>query len=353
MSSGPGPIGFAVRRLWLGVALIVLTGGFLLLSDVQQRSAPAGIARVAILQFNSVSLLDDGVRGTVDRLRENGFEAGRNVIYERFNAENDMATANSMAKEITSGKYGYVITVSTNCLQVVANANRDGKVKHVFGVVADPIAAKVGINPKDPLDHPRNMVGIGSLMPAGELLELARSFNPRAQKFGLPWNPSQANSEMYTRAARATAQKLGVELLEAAVDNTAAVGEVTSSLVSRGADAILVLGDLTVGLGIDSVVMEARKGRIPVLSVMPDTVPKGALFAAGADFYAVGRQMGDMATQVLKGDDLARIPVEYLMPKQYGVNLTALDGLKADWRIPAEMVAKAATVVDRTGVHKK
>ena len=343
----------ALKRLWLGFTLILLASAFLLLSDWKQRSVAGGIPRVAILQFNSVSLLDDGVRGMLDRLRENGFEPGRNIIYERFNAENDMATANSIAKEMTSGKYGFAFTVSTNCLQVVANANREGKIKHVFGVVADPLAAKVGINPNNPLDHPKNMVGIGSLMPAGELLELARTFNPHAQRFGLPWNPSQANSEMYTKAARVTAQKLGVELLEAAVDNTAAVGEVTSSLVSRGADAILVLGDLTVGLGIDSVVTEARKGKIPVLSVMPDTVPKGALFAAGANFYEVGRQMGDMATQVLKGEDLAHIPILYVMPKQYGVNLTALSGLKDQWRIPPELIAKAAVVVDQTGTHRK
>ena len=49
----------------------------------------------------------------LDRLRENGFEPGRNVIYERFNAENDMATANSIAKEMTSGKCGFAFTVSS------------------------------------------------------------------------------------------------------------------------------------------------------------------------------------------------------------------------------------------------
>ena len=50
--------------------------------------------------------------------------------------------------------------------------------------------------------------------------------------------------------------------------------------VARGAEAILILGDLTVALGIDAVVAEAKKGKIPVISMMPDMVPRGAMFAA-------------------------------------------------------------------------
>ena len=92
------------------------------------------------------------------------------------------------------------------------------------------------------------------------------------------------------------------------MDNTAAVGETTSSLVARGAEAILALGDLTVALGIDSVVAEARKGKIPVLSVMPDTVPHGALYASGPDYYTIGKQMGDLLTRVMKGEDIDQDP---------------------------------------------
>jgi putative ABC transport system substrate-binding protein len=337
----------AFRRLWLGLTLIIAASGFLLLSDWKQRAAgPHALPAVAIFKFNSVKLLDDGVKGVLDQLKENGYEAGRNITVDQFNAENDMATANSIAKEIASGgKYGYVVSVSTNCLQAVANANLAGKVKHVFGVVADPVVAKVGVSATDPMDHPKHMVGIGSLMPAGEIMESARQFNPRIQRFGLPWNPSQANSERFTRMARETAKKMGLELLEAAVDNTNAVGETTGSLVARGAEAILALGDLTVALGIDSVVAEARKGKIPVLSVMPDTVTHGALYASGPNYYAIGKQMGDLLTRVIKGEDTAKIPILYDMPKGVAINLTALHGLKQQWTIPPEVIAKAVTVI--------
>jgi ABC-type uncharacterized transport system substrate-binding protein len=338
----------------MGAGLIAVASAFLLLSDWKQRhAAPAAVPRVAIMQFSSVAILDDGVRGILDQLRDDGYVQGRTIETDRFNAENDMPTANSIAKELTSGRYGYVFTVSTNCLQAVANANREGRVKHVFGVVADPVAAKVGINPNNPLDHPKNMVGIGSLMPVAEAIETARKMNPGFKKLGLPWNQSQANSERYTGIARETCRRLGVELLEGGVDTTAAVGEVASSLAMRGADAFLVDGDMTVDMGIDSLIASAKRAKIPVLATIPETVKKGVLFAEGADYYQIGRQIGQLGTRVLRGEDMDRMPILYMMPKQYAVNLTALAGLKDTWRIPPELVAMARTVIDEKGTHSK
>ena len=325
----------ALRRLWLGLSLVALTSGFLLMSDMKQRAAgPSKIPKIAVFTFSSLRVLDDGIRGIMDRLKELGYVDGKTAIIQMFNAENDMATANSIARQITTGEYGYVISVSTNCLQAVAGANQQGKAKHIFGVVADPSVAKVGVSATDPMDHPKHMVGIGTLMPPKEILTKAVQFNPRAKKFGLPWNPAQANSEMFTKKARIAAKELGVELLEAAVDNTAAVGETVSSLVARGADAILVLGDVTVALAIDAVVTEAKKGKIPVLSLIPDTVSRGALWGAGPDFYDVGRQMADLTARVLKGEDTAKIPILYDLPITSAINLKSLEGLKDVWRLP-------------------
>jgi putative ABC transport system substrate-binding protein len=341
-----------VKRLWLGITLIAASSAFLLLSDTGQRAGNA-VPRAAILQFSSMQALEDGMNGLVDYLKEHGYDGTNKVIIDRFNAENDVATSNAIAKEITSGKYQFVISISTNCLQAVANANREGKAKHLFGIVADPVAAKVGVDARDPAKKPKHMTGIGTLMPVQEVMEMARTMNPRVRRFGIPWNPSQANSLRYMEMARAAAQQMKVELVEGSVDNTAAVAEVTSSLIARGADVIVVIGDVTVGLGIDGLVAQAKKGKVPVIGAIPDYVTRGALFGAGANFYPVGRQMGEMAVRLFEGEDPANMPVSYSLPKTFGVNLTAAEGLRDSWRVPAELIAKSSIVVDASGVHKK
>src|SRR5512143_2059784 len=168
-----------IRRLSLGLMLIVAAAAVLLVSDWDRGRRPeTGLPRVAVFKYSSQAILDEGIRGMLDSLRDHGYVHGRTMRLQNFNAENDLPTANSIARELTGGRFDYVFTVSTNCLQAVAKSNREGRVKHVFGVVADPVEAGVGISSTDPLKHPLNMAGIGTLVPVGELLATAKRMNP-------------------------------------------------------------------------------------------------------------------------------------------------------------------------------
>ena len=68
--------------------------------------------------------------------------------------------------------------MTTPCLQGVANANRDGRTRHVFGLVTDPFVAGVGLRRDDPLEHPRHLVGIGSFEPVASNIRYAKALNP-------------------------------------------------------------------------------------------------------------------------------------------------------------------------------
>ena len=336
---------YILGRLGMGLLLIGGSAALLLISDWNRGTRrTAGLPRVAVFQYSSQAILDEGVRGLIDSLHDHGYVEGRTVRLQKFNAENDLPTANSIARELTGGRFDYVFTVSTNCLQAVAKANRDGRVKHVFGVVANPVEAGVGINPDNPLDHPKNMTGIGTLVPVGELLAMAKRMNPQLKRVGLPWNPSQSNSETYTRMARAAAPRLGIHLLEGTVDATPAVGEVVASLVGRGAEAILTTGDLTVSLAIDAVVGEAARGGAPVFSTQPSSAARGALLAMGGDYYQIGRETGDLAARVLGGEDMNRMPILYHLPKLLVINRAALSKLNGTWTFPSDILAKAKDV---------
>ena len=86
----------------------------------------------------------------IDGLAENGFKDGETASITLYNAHNEMATANSIARQITDGSYDLVMSSSTVSLQTVANANKAGLTKHVFGIVADPYVAGVGTRSAEP-----------------------------------------------------------------------------------------------------------------------------------------------------------------------------------------------------------
>jgi ABC-type uncharacterized transport system substrate-binding protein len=343
-----------IKSLSLGFLLIVLAALCLLISDWNRRTGtPQHIPRAAILQHASTPLLEDAVRGMVDSLAKEGFVEGKTITYQRFNSEGDISVSNSIAKEIVNGNFDLVLTSSTISMQTLANANRGHKMVQFFGAVADPAAAGVGIDMSKPLDHPANLVGIGSFIPVDRAFHIAREMFPALKVVGVAWNPSEPNSRAFVVKARELCKQLGIKLLEANVDNSAAVGEAVSSLASRGAQAIWVGGDVTLAVAMDAVIAAGRRAHIPVFSLIPGKPDRGTLFDAGADFYRVGLQVGELAARVLHGADPSKIPIENVVPEYLVVNELALKGLKDPWHVTPVLRARAAILVDETGIHNR
>jgi ABC-type uncharacterized transport system substrate-binding protein len=342
-----------IKRLGLGLFLLALASALLLVWDWGKRKTGAhAVPHVAILQHSSQPALDSGVDGMIAGLAQAGFVQGKNISIRRYNAENDMPTANAIAKQITSGQYALVLTASTVSMQVVANANRAGKVIHVFGLVSDPFGAGVGISRENPLQHPPYLVGYGTMQPVAEAFQLARRMFPQLRTVGTVWNPAESNSESQLKVARRACDELHIDLLEATVDSTAGVMEAAGSLVGRGVQAVWVPGDVTVLAAIDAVVSVTRKAGIPVFTSIPGNAPRGALFDLGADYHEVGRLAGELAAQILRGADPAQIPVKNVLPQTLLLNRAALAGLKEHWQFPDDVPAGEDMEDSHSGVRQ-
>jgi putative tryptophan/tyrosine transport system substrate-binding protein len=341
------------KRLLLGSILIASASAALLLSDLGRRSTGTSVPRIGLLQHASTMLLDEGASGAIEGLSENGFIDGKTIVIDKFNAEGDISVGNSIAKQMVNSHYDLLLTVSTLSLQAVANANRGSKVVQVFGLVADPVAAGVGISRADPLNHPRNLVGIGSFLPVQDAFRIAKSMFPGLKRVGVAWNPAEANSRAFVESAREVCKLSGIELLEANVENSNAVLEAADSLVSRGAEALWIGGDVTVSVAADSVISVGRRAHIPVFSITPGKPDRGTLFDYGADFYQIGKQTGELASRILRGADPAQIPVTNVVPIRLIANVTATRGLKQHWLVPAELLRRANVVVDQSGIHEQ
>src|SRR6266571_3889592 len=104
----------SLRRLSLGMGLIVAAAFVLLLSDpVSKPAAGRKILKVALANFSSTVTLEEGQRGLLDGLAEEGFIDGQNIKVTRFNAETDRATAVAIAKDVVSRDFDLILTVST------------------------------------------------------------------------------------------------------------------------------------------------------------------------------------------------------------------------------------------------
>jgi putative tryptophan/tyrosine transport system substrate-binding protein len=348
---------YALKRLSLGLTLVAAASALLLAMDVHRHGSGAKrLPQIAILQQASVGPLDDGIRGMVAGLEAKGYKDGVKVVISQYNAEGDAATAAAIAREITDGHYDLVLTASTLSLQAVANANKDGRTIHVFGIVADPYVAGVGLDRDHPLAHPRHLVGYGTLLPVDQVFRLARRMYPALKRVGVAWNPAEANSRRFTTMVRQVCQELGIELLEAQVDNPAGIVEAINSIIARDAQALWIGGDVTVSGATNTVLKLAERAKIPVFSILPGDPRRGSLFDMGLDFFEAGKHTGELAGEILNGRDPATIPIRDIveeLPRKLTINERILNGLRDPWRIPPDVARSANVIVDDAGVHEK
>jgi len=346
-----------LKRLSLGISLIVITSTVLLLSDVNRlHSGARKITRIAILQHASSPVLDDGVAGMIEALETAGFRNGGTASIDRYNAEGDMAVGNAIATQITNGQYDLVLTSSTPSMQAVARANRDGRTIHVFGVTADPFSAGIGLDRNNPQSHPRHIVGQGVLLPVIDSFRMAKRMFPALERVGVAWNPAESNSVVFTTMARAASRELGITLLEANVDTTSGVLDAVNSLAARGAQALWVGGDNVMMAAMGTALTATRRARIPAFSITPGRPDRGTALDVGLDFRQVGRLAGALAAEILKGTDPATIPIRNvvdIVPRRVIVNTAALNGLRDPWRAPDDVLRMATIIVDERGVHAR
>lgn len=326
--------------------LVALVGVVGLIVSLHATVAHAQTKRVALLQYADSPLHEQGVGGMIAGLKAKGFIEGDNLELTVRNAMRSTETAADIAQDMTAGGFDLILTSGTQALQAVANANQDGETIQVFGLVANPFNAGVGLDASNPAKHPRHLVGVGSFPPVDPLFEIAKELYPGLSVVGVVWNPGETNSRDSVEQARAIAAKLRIDLIEANASTPEEVGDAARDLVSKGAEVLWIGADNTVHHAADAVIAAAGQGNIPVMSSLPGDAERGALIDLSHDWHAVGQSVGEMAGDILTGTDPSTIAIA-LHPDRLRLvlNETALAGLTAPWSVPANVVARADEVI--------
>jgi putative ABC transport system substrate-binding protein len=108
-------------------------------------------------------------------------------------------------------------------------------------------------------------------------------------------------------------------------------------------DAVHIPTDNTVVSAFDSVVKVCMDNRIPLFAADIDSVPRGAVAAVAIDYYRLGRQSGEMALRILKGDSPATMPVETLKDLKLVVNKQSAE--KMGVTLPEAVLKRADQVL--------
>ena len=292
-----------------------------------------GSYSIGITQIVSHPSLDAARDGFKEGLAEAGIEA----TFDEQNAQNDQATATSIATRFAGADLDLVLAIATPSAQAVAASITDVPV--LFTAVTDPVSADL----VDSLDTPgANLTGTTDMNPVAEQIALVKRVAPDAQSVGIIYSSGEVNSEIQVELAREAAEQEGLEVVETTVTTTA---EVLQAAQTLDVDAIYVPTDNTVVSGLDSVLQTAEERQIPVIAGETDSVENGALVTYGLDYYELGVQTAQMAAAILTEDaDPTAMAVEEQQTPRLVVNPAAAERMGIT--LPQDLLDEADEVVE-------
>lgn len=251
---------------------------------------------IAITQIVEHPALDEAKRGFIEVLAENGYMEGEQVVYDIQNAQNEIVNANTIAQKFAIDRPDLVLAISTPSAAAVANAIKD--IPILITAVTDPVYEGLVEDAEKPNT---NITGTNDMNPIKEQFELIQKLAPDIKSVGVIFNAGESNSVVQVELAREVSEELGLELVEASVSTSTDVLVAANSLIGR-VDAIYVPTDNTVVSTIESVVMIAEDSNIPLVAGEENSVERGAIGTIGINYYRLGRQTGEMALRILKGE---------------------------------------------------
>ncbi|WP_039783790.1 ABC transporter substrate-binding protein [Herbaspirillum huttiense] len=297
-------------------------------------AADKSVAVTAIVEHPALDAVRDGVK---DELKEEGFEAGKNLKWEYQSAQGNTGTAAQIARKFVGDKPDVIVAIATPSAQALVSATKSIPV--VYSGVTDPVAAQLV---KDWKASGTNVTGVSDLLELDKQIDLIKRVVPNAKRVGMVYNPGEANSAVVVKALKELLAKSNMTLVEAAAPRSVDVGSAAKSLIGK-VDVIYTNTDNNVVSAYEALVKVGNDAKIPLVASDTDSVKRGAIAALGVNYYDLGRQTGKVVGRILKGEKPGDIASATSSKLELFVNTAAAQ--KQGVTLLADLIKSAKTVI--------
>lgn len=294
------------------------------------------VIKIGITQIVEHPALDAARKGFIEALKSKGYEDGKNIKIDYQNAQGDMPTTQSIAKNFVSQKEDLILAISTPSAQAAFNATKD--IPILITAVTDPVKAGLA---KSAEKSGTNVTGTSDNFPIGNQFELLKKLIPNAKKVGILYNTSESNSEVQVEEAKKAAPSFGLEIVTAGLTNVNEVPQALSSLIGK-VDVLYIPTDNVVASSMTIIANECFKKNIPIIGSERAHVTQGALATSGVDFNKLGYETGLQAVQIIEGKKPSDIAIA--APKNMELLVNEDAAKKLNIKIPDDINSKAEKI---------
>jgi len=295
---------------------------------------------IGILRSTSLAFSTPMVMGFRQGLTAAGFTEGQNVTIEYRYADNQPDRLPGLVAELIRLPVAVIVA---NIIAALAAKAATTTVPIVFATGSDPVVD--GLVPS--LNRPGgNVTGVSfvSGLLGAKRLEMLRQLVPIAAPIAMLVEIDTLEARVERRDVELAAQALGQQLIIAPVRSEGELDGAFTSMVERGAKALLVGSGPLLTSNRGRIVALATRHAIPAIYGLREFVEAGGLMSYGASVVEAYRQVGIYAGRVLKGEKPADLPVVQSSKFELVINLKAARALGLS--MPPTLLATADEVIE-------
>jgi putative tryptophan/tyrosine transport system substrate-binding protein len=317
---------------------ITLIGGAGVAWPLMARAQQPAMPVIAFLH-STFTVADAALRAAAigHGLKEAGFIEGQNVAIEYRSAEGQMDRLPLLVAELLRRQVALIVG---NTPAALAAKAATPTVPVVFVTGGDPVSDGLVAS----LNRPGgNVTGISFITAdlGAKRLGLLRELLPGAARIAVLVDPKMPLTERFVSELQAAALAVGQQLIVLEASSDSEIETAFTTLVQRGAGALLG------GIGLhrlERIVALAARHRIPAIFVSRSYVTAGGLMSYAPSINNAYRQAGIYAGRILKGEKPGELPVMLPTKLELVINLKTAKALGLE--VPPTLLATADEVIE-------
>ena len=300
--------------------------------EAQQAATPYHVGYLS----SSVTVFE----GFRNGLRELGYIEGQNLVIDARLAAGKIERLPALAAELVRARVDVIAAVSPPAIQAAKAATTSIPIVMAFTSV-DPVQSGF----VQSLGRPGgNITGVAMIADdiAGKRLALLKDMLPRATRLALLAQVNHSSSLTQARAAKETANTLGIEVeiveVHGSHDYDKALGA-----VRRQTPGLFILANPTFFDDRQQLAALAMRHRLATLCEWRDMTETGCLMSYGPSIPDLYRRVGTYLDRIRKGAKPGELPVEQPTKFELVINLKTAKALGLT--IPTSLLGRADEVI--------
>jgi putative ABC transport system substrate-binding protein len=298
-------------------------------------------ARVGILERTTAAKHRQFEKTFVDAMRELGWVEGRNVVYDRVFADDDVARLPGLAAALVKREPDVIFSITGEPSQAAFASTR--KIPIVMGSFGDPVERGYVQSLARPGGNVTGILHVGSELGA-KRLQILKQALPRITRVGVLVQPLLAGSAREQKLIAQAAEILSVTVIPVMVREPKELDAAFASLAKIRVEALLTTHTQLFLTERRRIFDFAAKQRIPVIAHRSEMADDGALMSYSSILTEQIRRAAHLVDKILKGAKPADIPVEAPTRYELVVNLKTAKALGIT--IPQSILVRADRVIE-------